>query len=651
MEAKAQDGDSRLLEACRSGNANQVASVMKEVYPPMALVEVNPSSGVGFLDASTVGNLLHWACANGPPVELIRFLIQQRPQQVLEKDSSGYLPLHWACGNGASLSVVQLLLDQYPGMAKIRAGVVKNGNYKEAGDGHMALHEAVYNNANADVIRLLLDFYPEASQCRVAHGLLPLQLALQSNEEVTVQVVQILLTFYPQASRCKDYNDLTPLAQACFKGMSPKIIRVLRDRWPEAIGIAHEARRALPIHMYLYASSDTKKKCCKEVIQMLASPASLAAKDAKGMTALHLACHRASEESLEDVIEYLVEKRPEGTLERCSDQYLPIHYAVSLGSTLGTLTSLVKAGPGSLEAQDPVGRTPLFLCCEPKNDLLAVQLLYQSYPKAVEIPAKEGSLPLHTACIRGASADVIRFLVEAYPQALQVREKNHCYTPFVAALWLGKPTKAVIQLLMSAQEDADLENALHGACTNKDCPLETIEYLSSLQPEALQVKSTINGRLPLHTACYSGSPLEVITFLVEAWPESIRVGNCEGMLPLHEACGGAPQLDTIRYLLEAYPESIRIRDTGRGRFLPLHWCCRNRTTSPMVYDLLLAAYPESIQERTHAGELPFHLVAGPRPTSHNQIAQAFILRLLAQKYPEAMSETQKTTRMPSEVSW
>ena len=540
MEAKAPDADSRLLEACRSGNANQVALVMREVYPPMVPVGVN-QEGEYFLDSS-VGNLLHWACANGPPVELIRFLIQQRPQQVLEKDSSGYLALHWACGNGASLSVVQLLLDQHPETVKIRA---------KEGDGHLALHEAVYNNASADVIRLLLDFYPEGSQSRVAHGLLPLQLALLSQKEVTAEVTQLLLKFYPQAARCKDPNGLTPLANACFKGLSPKVIRILKDAWPEAIEVTHEARNAFPIHTYLHASSSETKKCCKEVIKMLASPVSLAAKDANGMTALHLACHRASEESLEDVIGYLVEKRPEGCLERCTEQYLPIHYAAdrSPGSTLGALLLLVKASPESVQAQDPMGRTPLFLACGPKNDLLAIQLLHERYPKAVEIPAKEGSLPLHTACIRGASIDVIRFLVEAYPAALQVEELNHGYTPFVAALLLGTPSKALVQLLMPAQEDTVLENALHMACTNKNCPLETIEYLTKLKPEALQKKNAGNGRLPIHEACYSGASLEVVAFLAEAWPESIRVGNCEGTV-----CCRSTRL--VQELLAWRPSSI-----------------------------------------------------------------------------------------------
>ena len=189
------------------------------------------------------------------------------------------------------------------------------------------------------------------------------------------------------------------------------------------------------------------------------------------------------------------------------------------------------------------------------------------------------------------------------------------------------------------------------ACSNKDCPLETIQYLTCIRPEAIQRKAPENGRLPLHEACYSGASVEVVRFLVEAWPQSIRVGNCEGMLPLHGACGAAPRLETIQYLLQTYPESARIRDTGRGRFLPLHWCCRNRTTSPMVYNVLLEAYPESIRERTHVGELPFHLVAGLGPTTHNRVAQAFILRLLGQRYPEAMQESQKTARLPSQFSW
>jgi hypothetical protein len=129
----------------------------------LALVKKNPQFAK---KKDTDGcTLLHLACANSAPVEVISLLIAAHPDAAKEKISDdrqlqfledGWLPLHLACANNASFEVVSSLLAAHPDGAKAK--------YK---DGRLPLHLACSKDASIDVIRALLAAHPDGEAAQL----------------------------------------------------------------------------------------------------------------------------------------------------------------------------------------------------------------------------------------------------------------------------------------------------------------------------------------------------------------------------------------------------------------------------------------------------------------------------------------------------
>lgn len=53
-----------------------------------------------------------------------------------------------------------------------------------------------------------------------------------------------------------------------------------------------------------------------------------------------------------------------------------------------------------------------------------IKILFEAYPKAVQVQDKDGKLPLHISLRKKTSLDVIKILFDAYPEAAQVPDKD-----------------------------------------------------------------------------------------------------------------------------------------------------------------------------------------------------------------------------------
>jgi ankyrin repeat protein len=61
-----------------------------------------------------------------------------------------------------------------------------------------------------------------------------------------------------------------------------------------------------------------------------------------------------------------------------------------------------------------------------------------------------------------------------------------------------------------------------------------------------------DGHLPLHSACYHGTPLDVVRYLVQEYPESLQATDNPGKLSLYHACACRSLLDVVQYLVQEY---------------------------------------------------------------------------------------------------
>jgi ankyrin repeat protein len=97
----------------------------------------------------------------------------------------------------------------------------------------------------------------------------------------------------------------------------------------------------------------------------------------------------------------------------------------------------------------------------------------------------------------------------------------------------------------------------------RKAPWAVIQALLKEYPESTQTREYY-GMLPLHVACQSGASLEICQAIYELYPEAAQTMDLSRMLPLHLACSSeACRVDVICFLLDAYPESLEIAD-GKG---------------------------------------------------------------------------------------
>ena len=199
-------------------------------------------------DAATVrGNYdatpLHNVCKlPDPPVDIVQALLEAAPETVTLTDSHGWLPLHHACANGASKEVLKLLTDAYP-----------LGKTKQDSQNRTPLH--FYLTQRAD-----------------------------NSAAMATNMREYLAD--SGAAELPDVGGMLPMHYACAYGVSPAVLEVLKDAYPD----------------------------------------SLIAKENKGRTPMHLAMVNAHRDASPGVINFLLEHSGSELVNlRDHDGYLPLH--------------------------------------------------------------------------------------------------------------------------------------------------------------------------------------------------------------------------------------------------------------------------------------------------------------------------------------
>ena len=110
--------------------------------------------------------------------------------------------------------------------------------------------------------------------------------------------------------------------------------------------------------------------------------------------------------------------------------------------------------------------------------------------------------------------------------------------------------------------------------------------------------------------CCQKKIVEFCKVLIEAYPESLRIGTNNGSLPVHEAyMFGYTSIDpvgTIEFMLNLYPESITARN--EDGYLPIH-CAVTFEATPASVEILLKHDPDAASKNTTDADrcLPLHL--------------------------------------------
>ena len=258
------------------------------------------------------------------------------------------------------------------------------------------------------------------------------------------------------------------------------------------------------------------------------------------------------------------------------------------------------------------------LCRSPALSIDGIENALSFHPLAFAARDINDKLPLHVVCgafkSGGGSADVVEYLLKLYPDS--VCEQN-CYRdlPLHVACGGGAPLQVVQRLYEQTQlrgcinkemwDKIGLWTPLHSACTGGCSLLEVIRYLVKEYRGIL--KQHPIGEVcctPLHLACGNGAATGVIKYLVEQWPNVVRLCDSSGRLPLHKACyvRQSLQLEDIQCLVEEWPESLQEKEHERGA-TPLHCACGKKTSVGIV-QYLLEQWPEAVRIKDCKGRLP-----------------------------------------------
>jgi len=131
-------------------------------------------------------------------------------------------------------------------------------------------------------------------------------------------------------------------------------------------------------------------------------------------------------------------------------------------------------------------------------------------------------------------------------------------------------------------------------------------------PQSVKEKPAYNANSYLRFALDQDElNVEIISLLIDRFPDALRIPNKYDELPLHKALFLNKPLELLTLLVKSYPESVRVKD--RNDYLPLHLALKCSISAEHAahylnfLKLLVKYWPESIQEKNDWVELPLHL--------------------------------------------
>jgi hypothetical protein len=258
----------------------------------------------------------------------------------------------------------------------------------------------------------------------------------------------------------------------------------------------------------------------------------------------------------------------------------------------------------------------LYVMCLLRASAGMLKLVLAANPSGILHVDRNGCSPLHIACQRRAPLKVIQMLVDACPDMLTARNTYDAIPLFLAC---RQPKYLnVIEYLIQANESTVSdrtkrnETPLHSACSNPRVDAETVTYLISRNPSALETADA-RGRLPLHLLLLEKVTvsLELLEFVIDLYPQALSRVSDFGMTPLHLACKGRAPFEVVQLLYDRYPEAL----SAHFAPTPLHIAMMKRCC-PTVIEFLAANY--KLSEFSCVGSHYF-----PSPDTHPEFNAAF----------------------------
>mmetsp|Transcript_69059 Transcript_69059/g.102609 ORF Transcript_69059/g.102609 Transcript_69059/m.102609 type:complete len:374 (-) Transcript_69059:200-1321(-) len=228
-----------------------------------------------------------------------------------------------------------------------------------------------------------------------------------------------------------------------------------------------------------------------------------------------------------------------------------LHQAIIRRANVDVVNALHNSHPQAIH-EKLKGLTVLHLAirCNATPDVLS--LIFRKWPEATKEKDAEGCMPLHLACRFNKQLEVVSMLFDGYPDASRKEDKSGMTPLHYVCIERNVPIEMVSLLLRSWPKDKySRYTPLHFACLN-NTRAEVISLLLEHWPDALKLYDRVGwGSTPLHYACKTNAPLKVILVLLEKWPEGVRDADSELNTPLdycRKAKGSAENEKVLSYV-------------------------------------------------------------------------------------------------------
>ena len=298
---------------------------------------------------------------------------------------------------------------------------------------------------------------------------------------------------------------------------------------------------------------------------------------------------------------------------------------------------LVESGC-NVNAQDCNGKTALVIAVS--NRHLDVVRLLLAAGCNVEVGDDENRTAIYWAAT-GGSIDVLRELF--LHSATMCLIDKHGWTPFALTHYWKRDK--VPEFLIQSYSDRFLSQQDEVGRLAVHALLRTAEYTFAEFPaffpplHLLQVKIQSgkllwnhfralllsvdeelcirddSGKLPIHVACQTNAPVEVLAALVNRDSATLHMADHAGALPLHEYCCGYTTsvcTSALRYLVERGGVGTLAARNREGA-VPLHVLCGASMTATrpplLAIQYMIQSFPGSLGMRTNAGMYPFMIAA------------------------------------------
>lgn len=284
-----------------------------------------------------------------------------------------------------------------------------------------------------------------------------------------------------------------------------------------------------------------------------------------------------------------------------------------------------------------------------------VQNVLQEYPELCRERGERDRLPLHEAIENGASFEVLQQLVTSFPESLAISDEYGNTPLHRACVYFDNYSFGlqVYKLLLSPEA---VRSRNYNRClplhiyvdAERELNLEVVTLLVDAYPES--VKAVQNDlRMPLHVVLRSQAAqvnLPVITYLAKKCPQAVRQSRMDCQTPLHVACFQAGKDDAmlaiIKALVDACPEATCV--ASRSGLTPIHdLALKGRQTRfdvlPII-QLMVEAHHECVTKLNIYQQTPLHnaCIAIPKHLP--------VIRFLAEQYPDALRLRDSENKTP-----